>query len=314
MGETDDRQSAQNLASLSIISNTLLVILKVFVGLITHSVSVLSEAVHSGIDLIAAIMAFWAVREASKPADKDHPYGHGKIENISGSVEAILIFAAAILIIYEAIKKLYHPEPIEAGPGFWVMLFSSVTNLYISRKLLAGAKKYDSLALEADGWHLMTDVYTSAGVMTGLFIIWITNWYKLDSIVAIITAIFIMKAAYKMTHKSVKGLLDEQLPPEEEELIKEIILEHYDEYVDFHNLRTRKAGAERFIDLHLVVRENTTVKKAHDFCNHLEDDIKAKLKHCNVLIHIEPDSCVPTGIFPEDNIRKASEESKKRLI
>jgi divalent metal cation (Fe/Co/Zn/Cd) transporter len=123
-----------------------------------------------------------------------------------------------------------------------------------------------------------------------------------------------MKAAYKMTHKSVKGLLDEQLPPEEEELIKEIILEHYDEYVDFHNLRTRKAGAERFIDLHLVVRENTTVKKAHDFCNHLEDDIKAKLKHCNVLIHIEPDSCVPTGIFPEDNIRKASEESKKRLI
>jgi len=307
--EIAGRKAAQNLASLSVISNTTLVILKVLVGLITHSVSVLSEAVHSGIDLIAAIMAFWAVREASKPADRDHPYGHGKIENISGSVEAILIFIAAILIIYEAVKKLYHPEPIEAGLGFWVMLFSSGTNLYISRQLLAGAKKYDSLELEADGWHLMTDVYTSAGVMAGLFIIWITKLFILDSIVAIITALFIMKAAYEMTHKSVKGLMDQQLPPEEEELIKNIILEHYDEYVSFHNLRTRKAGAERFIDLHLVVKEHTTVKKAHDFCDHLEDDIKAKLKHCNVLIHIEPDSGIPTGIFSKSD--RASEEDKK---
>ncbi len=309
MEEATERKAAQKLASLSVISNTTLVILKILVGLLTNSVSVLSEAVHSGIDLIAAIMAFWAVREASKPADKDHPYGHGKIENISGSVEALLIFVAAILIIYGAIKKLYHPEPIEAGPGFWVMLFSTITNLYISRKLLAGAKKYDSLALEADGWHLMADVYTSAGVMTGLFIIWMTKFYILDSIVAIITAFFIMKAAYEMTHKSVKGLMDQKLPPEEENLIKEIILEHYEEYVSFHNLRTRKSGAERFVDLHLVVKGHTTVKKAHDFCNHLEDDIKAQLKNCNVLIHIEPDSVVPTGIFPEYD--KGSEEDKK---
>jgi len=147
--------------------------------------------------------------------------------------------------------------------------------------------------------------------MTGLFIIWVTKLYILDSIVAIITALFIMKAAYEITHKSVKGLMDQQLPPEEEELIKEIILEHYDKYVSFHNLRTRKSGAERFVDLHLVVKEHTTVKEAHDFCNLLEEDIKAKLKHCNVLIHIEPDSVVPTGVFSEKDVKKSLEEGEK---
>ncbi|HPZ07302.1 MAG TPA: cation diffusion facilitator family transporter [Candidatus Eremiobacteraeota bacterium] len=291
MTEAIDRRAVKNLASLSVISNIILVIMKVLAGLYTHSISVISEAAHSGIDLIAAMMAFWAVRAASKPADKDHPYGHGKIENLSGTVEALLIFVAAILIIYESIKKLQHePQKLDAGPGFLVMLFSAGVNLYISRKLLRGAKKYDSLALEADGWHLMTDVYTSAGVMTGLFIIWLTHIYILDPVIAIITALVIIKTACEMTIKSIKGLIDTQLPEEEEELIRSIINEHNNEYVNFHKLRTRKAGAERFVDMHLVMNSQTTVEKAHNFCDHLEQDIKAKLNNCNVLIHIEPES------------------------
>jgi len=182
-----------------------------------------------------------------------------------------------------------------ADLGIFVMLFSSVVNWIISSQLIKGAKKYDSLALEADGWHLRTDVYTSAGVMAGLVLIKITGFYLLDPIVAIITAIFICKAAWELTTKSCKDLLDEKLPDNEEELIKDIINDHLSQFVGFHALRTRKSGAERFVDLHLVMKRDTTVQKAHDLCDHLENDIKQKLNNCNVLIHIEPDTCVPTG-------------------
>ena len=282
---------AQKLATLSVISNISLIILKVMAGLYTHSISILSEAIHSGIDLLAALMALWAVRAASKPADKEHPYGHGKIENISGTVEAVLIFIAAIIIIGEAIDKFTHPVKLHATEvGIIVMLFSGIVNYIVSTSLLKGAKKYDSLALEADGLHLLTDVYTSIGVMAGLIVVYITNAVILDPIIAIITALVIIKAAWDMTSKSFKDLLDCKLPQEEVEIIKKVINEHSTEFVSYHKLRTRKSGAERFVDLHLVMNKDMTLKKAHDFCDHLEEDIRKELGNCNVLIHLEPDT------------------------
>jgi len=287
----NNRNAVKNLAFLSVISNITLIVLKVVIGLLTCSISILSEAIHSAIDLLAALMALWAVKEASKPADSQHPYGHGKIENISGTIEAILIFVAAIIIIYEAIEKIIEPvELVMAELGIGVMFFSGLVNLIVSNRLIAGAKKYDSLALEADGWHLRTDVYTSLGVMAGLVVIKISDLYILDPIIAIITALVIIKAAWDMTGKSFKDLLDTSLPEKEEAIVKKIIESHFAKFVSYHKFRTRKSGPERFIDLHLVMKGNVTLKDAHDFCDHLEQDIKEELNNCNILIHLEPDS------------------------
>lgn len=308
---TNDMDSERNivakLATLSVISNISLVILKIIVGLLTKSISILSEAIHSGIDLVAAIMALWSVRQAAKPADKHHPYGHGKIENISGTVEAILIFVAAVIIIYEAIKKILEPGELkDTELGIIIMLISAGVNLVISNQLIAGAKKYDSLALEADGWHLRTDVYTSAGVMAGLIVIKITGWSMLDPIIAIITALLIIKAAWDLTRRSFKDLLDAKLPEEEEELIKKIINDHYTAFINYHKFRSRKSGHERFIDLHLVMDGKITLKEAHDFCDHLEEDIKKEVKNCNVLIHMEPHRKKA-----EDEIKNQTKEGKE---
>src|SRR5512136_12039 len=170
--ETDQRK--RRVALLSVISNTTLVVLKLAVGLAISSVSVISEAIHSGVDLIAAAIAYYSVRTSGIPADREHPFGHGKIENVSGTVEAVLIFLAAGWIIFEAVKKLLHPRPMEeAGWGIAVMLVSSAANLAVSQRLFKVGRETDSVALQADAWHLRTDVYTSAGVMLGLVAIWI---------------------------------------------------------------------------------------------------------------------------------------------
>ena len=173
----DVQKQKTRVALLSVISNTALVLMKLVVGIMINSVSVISEAIHSGMDLVAAIIAWFSVRTSSKPADEDHPFGHGKIENVSGTVEALLIFLAAGWIIYEAIKKFIHPEPIETA--FWgvgVMLISAITNIIVSQKLFKVGRETDSVALQADAWHLRTDVYTSLGVMVGLALIWIGQW------------------------------------------------------------------------------------------------------------------------------------------
>jgi cation diffusion facilitator family transporter len=174
----DADQRKRRVALLSVISNTTLVVLKLAVGLAISSVSVISEAIHSGVDLIAAAIAYYSVRTSGIPADREHPFGHGKIENISGTVEAILIFLAAGWIIFEAAQKIVRPEPLEmAAWGVAVMLLSAVVNTFVSRKLFRVGKETDSVALMADGWHLRTDVYTSAGVMAALAVIWAADFF-----------------------------------------------------------------------------------------------------------------------------------------
>lgn len=279
----------KSVARLSILSNLTLVVLKLTVGFLIGSVSVISEAIHSGIDLVAAVIAYISVKKSSEPPDKEHAYGHGKIENVSGAIEAILIFIAAALIINEAYAKLttgVHMEDVTLGIA--VMLISAVLNFFVSQKLIKTAKRTESIALEADGLHLRTDVLTSGGIFVGLVAIKLTGITILDPILAILVALFILKAAFELTIKSVKDLLDVKLPMEEEAKIEHIISDHAKEYVNFHELRTRKSGSDRFVDLHLVVSKSMNVEEAHMLVDHIENDIKDIFPRISIVTHIEP--------------------------
>ncbi|GEA16105.1 MAG: hypothetical protein PWR22_1025 [Moorella sp. (in: firmicutes)] len=277
-------------ARVSIFSNFILVLSKLGIGYWMHSVSVMSEAIHSGLDLVAAAIAYFSVREASKPADAEHRYGHGKIENIAGTIEALLIFLAALWIIYEAIKRLISGGHAVNQPltGVLVMGGAGLINYLVSRYLFQVAKATESIALEADAWHLRTDVYTSAGVMLGLVALYFTGFYWVDPLVALVVAAMIIRAAYHLTREAMLPLMDVSLPAEEEEVIKEIIARHAHEYVEFHKLRTRKAGRDRQVDLHLVVPRYKHIDYVHDLCEHIGDEIKAALPYTEVLIHAEP--------------------------
>lgn len=287
-------------ALLSIVSNATLVILKLFVGLVTGSLSVISEAVHSGIDLLAALIAAVAVKRASHPPDSSHLFGHGKFENVSGVIEALLIFVAAGYIVAESVQKLIQGSSfsyLEAGLA--VMAVSAVANTVVSARLYKVAKETDSIALEADALHLRTDVYTSAGVFAALGVILLTDWlvkdpvanarfHALDPIVALGVAVMIVRAAYDLTRRSFGGLVDRPLPEQEDRTIREILGRHDAGFVEFHELRHRKAGSERHIDLHLVVARGTTVGEVHSLCDRIEEEIQGALPRAKVLIHVEP--------------------------
>jgi len=297
-------------ASLSVASNTFLTFAKVVVGLTNGSVSILSEGIHSGIDLLASFIALFAVRESGKPADSRHAYGHGKIENVSGTIEAVLIFVAALFIIREAILKIQEIASGVAGHadnlglGLVVMGLSAIVNMIVSSRLMKVAIRTDSVALEADALHLRTDVYTSTGVFLGLLIIKFTGWVILDPIIALGVALMIIKAAYDLTKKALLPLVDVSLPDEECEIISVVLLDHADEFLEFHKLRTRKSGAERHIDLHLVVAKYTSVLDVHELCDLLEQEINLRLEGTHVLIHAEPCSArevecpVEEGVTP----------------
>lgn len=274
---------------LSIYSNSFLVALKLITGLLMMSVSVISEAIHSIIDLIAAVIANYSVRKSGKPADEDHQYGHGKYENYAGVIEAILIFFAALIIIYESIMRFLSDSPVEfLWAGIVIMGISVVINIYVSRKLYKVGIEEDSMALQADGLHLKTDVYTSLGVFVGLVLIQLTQWTILDPIVAIFVALMIIKAAYDLTKVAQKGLVDEKLPDDEVEKVRKVLEEHKRLYVGFHELRTRKSGADRFIDVHLVVRYSITMSEADKVSEHLASDIEKCLPNCHVTVKLEP--------------------------
>ena len=290
--------SKNRAATLSIVSNTILIILKLIVGIMMQSVSVLSEAVHSGIDLVAAIIAWASIREAGKPADEEHRFGHGKIENVAGTIEAVLIFGAALYIIWEAGHKLRAGTvAIESlGWGAAVMFISAGTNYLVSRHLLNVATKTDSVALEADALHLRTDVYTSVGVLGGLVAIKLTGIAVLDPIVAIVVALLIIKAAWDLTKTAFFHILDVKLPDDEERLIHDVMKRYTGRFIEYHKLRTRKSGHIRHIDMHLVVPKQMTVEAGHELAHQITADIEKDLAHSQILVHIEPcpgvcDSC-----------------------
>jgi len=273
-------------ARLSIISNSSLIVMKLLAGLISGSVSIISEAIHSGMDLLAAIIAFFSVKMSDNPPDREHPYGHGKFENVSGVVEAVLIFIAAGWIIYEAVHKIIAPGPIEnIGIGAAVMAVSAIVNFLVSRRLYQVAKKTDSIALEADALHLKTDVYTSVGVAAGLLLILITGWNFLDPIVAIMVAMLIIKESFILLRNAFFPLLDSSLSGEETLIISEVIQKRG---ITFHQLRTRKSGKYRFADFHLELPENMALRDVHRICDEIEHEIKHRISTIEVQIHVEP--------------------------
>lgn len=274
---------------ISISSNTLLILLKLVAGFVTGSVSLIAEAIHSIMDWIAAVVAFISVRISDNPVDKKHQFGHGKAENISGVIEGILILIAAGMIIKEAIDKIregVHLEVIEVG--IVVMAISILVNILVSRHLYKVSRSTDSLALEADALHLTTDVLTMAGVLIGLIIVKLTGIFILDPIIAIIVALIIVKAAVEIIIKSFGGIMDVSLPESEQTSIESCLLDHSDRIVEFHKLRTRKAGSQRQIDVHLVIPKTIRVDEAHHLCDHLEMDIGKILPNSEIVIHVEP--------------------------
>ena len=276
-----------SVARLSILSNTVLIIMKLAAGIISGSVSIISEAIHSSMDLVAALIAYISVRISDNPPDSRHPYGHGKIENISGVIEALLIFVAAIWIIWEAIKKLTgEPTELESiGLGSLVMLISAIINTFVSMRLYKVARETNSVALEADALHLKTDVYTSLGVSAGLGLIMLTGIEILDPIVAILVASFIIYESFQLLNKAFSPLMDTAWKENEIEVLEDQLKQLQ---VNYHDLRTRIAGNYRFIDLHIQIPENESVGDAHRYCDKIEDELKKKYVNLNVTIHVEP--------------------------
>ena len=320
---TQSRQSSkERVALLSVFSNSILTLLKLIVGLVTGSISIISEACHSGVDLLASIIAFLSVRISGKPSDREHPFGHGKVENISGTVEAVLIFLASGWIIWEAVRKFIHPVPLDnLGWGIGVMFVSTVANTLISRLLMKVGKETNSAALLADAWHLRTDVWTSAGVMTGIALILISeilfpgmHFHRIDPIAAFIVAILIIRAAYTLTIESGRDLLDVALPEDEEELIRNHILTFQPDVYGFHRLLTRKAGATRFIEFHILVNSKMSVEESHRISDRMTAEIEEHLAGSEITIHVEPcdGTCSPTCssdcmMSPEERERLRSE-------
>jgi len=297
MNGSADRESLdrmkENTARLSVISNLMLVLMKFIVGFAVGSVSIISEAIHSSMDLIAAIIAFFSVRKSSEPPDAAHSYGHGKFEDISGLVEALLIFIAAALIIYGAAQKLLGTGKAEFEPdlllfGIAVMGISALANWYVSHRLFVVAGQAESIALESDAWHLRTDVYTSLGVFCGLILIKLTGNPVFDPLVALCVAVVIIKAAFDLTKRSFADLIDHSIPVADEERIKTIIARHADIYAGFHDLKTRRSGPEIFIEFHLVVPGDISVMQSHDLTDHLESDLNTEYPRATITIHVEP--------------------------
>jgi cation diffusion facilitator family transporter len=286
-------RAAKN-ARLSILSNSVLILMKFMVGLVSGSVSIISEAIHSLMDLAAAIMAFFSIRIAGRPADKEHPYGHQKVENVSGALEALLIIVAAGLIIFESVKRLIHGSEIEnLWLGSLVMIVSGVVNIVVSKRLYKVAREESSVALAADALHLKTDVYSSLGVGVGLLVIVVLQsafsvpWAEsLDPIIALCIALFIVKEAWEMVRHAVGPLLDASLPPEDLAAVEAVVAARPG--VSMHGVRTRMSGRTRHIDFHLEVPEDMSVKESHELCDDIEREIERALKDASVLIHTEP--------------------------
>lgn len=286
---TENDRLKRQTASLSIASNTVLVLAKLLVGLSIGAVSLISEALHSGVDLLAAMIAWLAVRKSVEPPDMEHDYGHGKFENLSAAAEALLIVGAAFAIVWEAIEALLlEPEvPKGLGYGVVIMLFSIIINLAVSQRLLRVARLTGSQALEADGLHLRADIWTSVGVLVGMFAMEITGWAPLDAVIAIFVAGIIFREGWHMARRASLELTDASLPEEEEERIGEI-LKSAPEVKGIHCLRTRKSGSCKLLDVHLLFDGSMHLARVHAVCDELEEKIREAFGTFDVVIHPEP--------------------------
>lgn len=279
-------------AVLSILSNTTLIIIKVIAGIISGSIGIISEAIHSGSDLLASIITFFSVSESSKPADYEHPFGHGKFEDLASFVEGLLIILAAFYIVYESIKKIVFPHQVELNPeiGILVMFVAVVANFFVSSYLFRVAKKTGSSALYADGEHLRTDIYSSLAVFIGLVLVKITQNNIYDPIIAIVVAIIIFDAGVKICDEAKNGLLDKSLSGKEIFKIKEIINNYLQNgVISLKSLRTRKSGLKKNIEIVLVVERTMHISTSHKLCDEIEEKIEEILQNTDITIHLEPD-------------------------
>lgn len=278
-------------AILSVASNTLLIGLKVAAGLITGSIAILTEAVHSAIDLLASIIALVSVRKADEPADEDHPYGHEKAENVAAGAEAMLILLGAAIIVIEAVRRLFAGSEVDqVGIGIAVIGFSVLANLVVSTYLFRRAAALDSPALEGDAAHLRADALTSIAVLVGLLLVEITGIAAFDSIAALVVACAIVATGVRLALRSGRVLMDEA-PPEQEldRIERAIAAARPPEMAGYHKLRARRAGSRRHVDLHVQFRSGTSLEEAHRLAHELRDAITAELPNADVLIHVEPE-------------------------
>jgi cation diffusion facilitator family transporter len=267
-----------------------LIVFKVVVGLLTHSISIVAQAADSLLDLFAGIITFSAIRFAAKPADAEHQYGHGKAEDIAGVGQAILIFVAGGLIIYSAIDRIVTKNYVVEQPeaGIAVMAVSVVVSIFLSRHLLRVSRRTGSIALEANARNIATDVYSTSAVLVGLAILRFTGQNIIDPILAIAVAVYILKVAFDTIHKPISGLLDEKLPPSQEAVIEDSLKKHSREVSGYHALRTRRSGSQSYIDLHLVIAGDISLEQAHQICDQVETEIQSALREASVIIHAEP--------------------------
>jgi cation diffusion facilitator family transporter len=281
-------------ALLSVVSNSLLIVLKVVAGLITGSIAILTEAIHSAIDLLASVVALISVRKADEPADEDHPYGHEKAEHVAAGAEAMLILVGAAIVGFEAIRRIATGSEVEyVGFGIAVIAVSILANLAVSTFLQRRARLHDSPALEGDAAHLRADAATSGAVLVGLLLVEITGDPVFDALAALVVAAAIVAAGVRLLMRSGRVLMDEALPPDELDLIERAIAaSRPPEMVGYHRLRARRAGARRHIDLHVQFRSGTTLERAHSLTHALRDAIEAEVANADVLIHVEPEASV----------------------
>jgi cation diffusion facilitator family transporter len=274
---------------LSIFASLATISLKFFAYFLTGSVGLFSDAIESFVNLVAAGFAFFSLKIAQKPADKDHPFGHSKAEYFSSALEGGLIFIAALVIIVSAINRLIHPQPLEKiSLGIILSSAASIINLAVGLKLINVGKKYHSITLEADGHHLLTDVWTSAGVILAIFIVALTNWQVLDPLIAIFVALNILITGASLIKRSALGFMDTAIADEELNEINLILKKYEREKITFHHLRTRLAGQKRFISFHLLFPDSWSIKRTHDLATKIEKEIKQIIPNALVDTHLEP--------------------------
>jgi len=285
-------RTKQGAAGLSIASNALLIALKLAAGAITGSIAIITEAVHSLIDLVASVVAFVSVRKADEPADAGHPYGHEKVESLAATIEGMLILVGAGIIVFEATKRLVDGSTVGSlGVGIAVMAISVVANLGVSAVLMRQAREHESPALEGDAAHLRTDALTSAGVLVGLGLVEITGYAAFDSITALLVAGAIVWAGIRIIRRSSGVLVDEVLPDSEMDRIEAAIAAaRTPEVAGYHKLRARRAGSRRHIDLHVQYRSGTSLERAHELAHRMRASIEAEIPQAEVLIHAEPET------------------------
>ena len=282
------RTSLLRYAWLSITAAFATIVLKGIAWWITDSVGLLSDALESFVNLAGAFMALAMLSLAARPADEEHAFGHGKAEYFSSAFEGFLILAAAASIAYAAVLRLANPQPLEAiGAGIGVSVVASAINFAVARSLLSVGRQFKSITLEADAHHLMTDVWTSAGVIVGVALVWLTGWLWLDPAMALVVAANIVWTGWKLLGRSAAGLMDVSLPAEQLAAIEEVLSGYRAQGLDFHALRTRQAGVRSFVTLHVLVPGNWTVHEGHDWLERIEADIRRAVSHAHVTTHLE---------------------------